>query len=378
MLISCSKMATTEQDHSGDCPDDVESVEDEETKQNGDKGFPDIGEDFNAQNAEWLALLPPAVKRRIKALKKLQLDCTKIEAEFFKEVHALECKYHQKYVPLYEKRNCIVNGQYEPTDEESQWPSDDEDELPEAIREKIKLEIDGAKKETDTEDMKGVPEFWLRAIRNISMLGEMVQPHDIPILKHLTDIKTTSREEPMGFSLEFHFSPNEYFTNSVLTKDYQMKCAPEEDEPFAFEGPEIYKCTGCTINWNKGKNVTLKTIKKKQKHKSRGTVRTVTKTVQNDSFFNFFNPPTIPEDTKAEDVDEDLRNLITSDFEIGHYIRERIVPRAIWYFTGECGDDDDEDFEEEEEEEDDDEDEGCDSDGKEGGKASKDQNCKQQ
>jgi hypothetical protein len=45
------------------------------------------------------------------------------------------------------------------------------------------------------------------------------------------------------------------------------------------------------IDWTKGKNVTLKTIKKKQKHKGRGTVRTVTKTVPNDSFFNFFTPP---------------------------------------------------------------------------------------
>ncbi len=47
----------------------------------------------------------------------------------------------------------------------------------------------------------------------------------------------------------------------------------------------------CTIDWNKGKNITVKTIKKTQKHKGRGTKRTVTKTVQNDSFFNFFNPP---------------------------------------------------------------------------------------
>lgn len=52
--------------------------------------------------------------------------------------------------------------------------------------------------------------------------------------------------------------------------------------------PCVYRCT---IDWTKGKNVTLKTIKKKQKHKGRGTVRTVTKTVPNDSFFNFFSPP---------------------------------------------------------------------------------------
>ena len=52
----------------------------------------------------------------------------------------------------------------------------------------------------------------------------------------------------------------------------------------------------CNIDWKKSKNVTVKTIKKKQKHKGRGTTRMVTKTVQNDSFFNFFSPPKVPEE----------------------------------------------------------------------------------
>lgn len=50
-------------------------------------------------------------------------------------------------------------------------------------------------------------------------------------------------------------------------------------------------CCRCTINWNQGKNVTVKVVKKVQKHKGRGTKRTVTQTVQRDSFFNFFSPP---------------------------------------------------------------------------------------
>jgi hypothetical protein len=33
-------------------------------------------------------------------------------------------------------------------------------------------------------------------------------------------------------------------------------------------------------------------------------------------------------------MEEETRALLISDFEIGHYIRERIVPRAILYFTG--------------------------------------------
>ena len=54
--------------------------------------------------------------------------------------------------------------------------------------------------------------------------------------------------------------------------------------------------------------------------------------VKNDSFFNFFAPPAIPEN--EEELDEETQELITSDFEIGHYIRERIIPRAVLFFTG--------------------------------------------
>merc|ERR1712107_796695 len=86
-----------------------------------------------------------------------------------------------------------------------------------------------------------------------------------------------------GFTLHFHFAPNQFFTNSVLTKCYEMKCEPPEDDPFSFEGPEIFKCTGCPIDWQKGKNLTVKQVKKKQKHKSKGSVRTITKQVKADS-----------------------------------------------------------------------------------------------
>jgi len=70
--------------------------------------------------------------------------------------------------------------------------------------------------------------------------------------------------------------------------------------------------------------------------------------VKNDSFFNFFDPPPLPEDPEAE-VDAETQELLTADFEIGHYIRERIIPRAVLFFTGEALEEDD--FDEEEEEE---------------------------
>ena len=56
--------------------------------------------------------LPAPVKRRLKALKKIQLESTKIEAKFYEEVHKLECKYHEMYLPLYEKRSKVTKGKF--------------------------------------------------------------------------------------------------------------------------------------------------------------------------------------------------------------------------------------------------------------------------
>lgn len=55
-------------------------------------------------------------------------------------------------------------------------------------------------------------------------------------------------------------------------------------------------------------NLTVKTIHKKQKHKSRGAVRTITKQVPADSFFNFFNPPLV-EDGEKIDIDTQSVNI---------------------------------------------------------------------
>ncbi|KAM7226126.1 hypothetical protein CapIbe_022271 [Capra ibex] len=297
----------------------------------------------------YIETLPKAVKRRINALKQLQVKCAHIEAKFYEEVHDLERKYAALYQPLFDKRREFITGDVEPTDAESEWHSENEEEDKLAGDMKTKAVI--AEKEAaaaEEPSPKGIPEFWFTIFRNVDMLSELVQEYDEPILKHLQDIKVKFSDpgQPMSFVLEFHFEPNDYFTNSVLTKTYKMKSEPDKADPFSFEGPEIVDCDGCTIDWKKGKNVTVKTIKKKQKHKGRGTVRTITKQVPNDSFFNFFSPLRASGD--GESLDEDSEFTLASDFEIGHFFRERIVPRAVLYFTGEAIEDDD-NFEEGEE-----------------------------
>jgi len=313
-------------------------------------------------NSGYIQSLPAPVKKRLKALKKIQFESTKIEAQFYQEVHLLECKYHKTFEPLYNKRSTIIKGEYEPKDEECEWPSESEDEdetaLAQEVNEKAKLTEEEKKaQEEKDKDVKGVPHFWLTIFKNVELIADMIQEPDEPALEALKDLTVTFTEkDPMSFTLHFHWAPNDFFSNEILTKTYELKCEPQEDDPFAFEGPEIIKCTGSSIDWKKGKNLTVKQVKKKQKHKSKGSIRTVTKQVKADSFFNFFDPPIVPDDPNAE-VDEDTQALLTVDFEIGHYIRERIVPRAVLFFTGEALDEES-DYDEDEEDEDDDDDDG--------------------
>uniref|UniRef100_A0A2I3H0T0 Nucleosome assembly protein 1 like 1 n=1 Tax=Nomascus leucogenys TaxID=61853 RepID=A0A2I3H0T0_NOMLE len=251
-----------------------------------------------------------------------------IEAKFYEEVHNLERKYAVLCQPLFDKQFEIINAIYKPTEEE--WGPDEEDEISEELKEKAMIEDE--KKDEEKEDSKGIPEFWLTVFKNVDLFSDMFQEHNEPILKYLKDIKVKFSDDgqPMSFVLEFHFEVNEYFINEVLTKTYSMRSEPDDSDPFYFDGPEIMGFIGL----EKRKNIILKTIKKKQKHKGRGTVSTVTKTVSNDSFFNFFAPPEVSE---SGDLDADAKTILAADFEIGHFLLECIIPGSVLYFTGEEG-----------------------------------------
>ncbi|EDW61165.1 nucleosome assembly protein 1-like 1 [Drosophila virilis] len=306
---------------------------------------------------EMVKALPVSVQNRIVVLKNLQLEHLKIEAEFFDEVYKLEKKYQLKYQPMFDKRKEIVVGNVDPSEEKPNWkepknvPTDGE--VGDGFRESLK----SIKKMP--QDAKGIPDFWLTVFRNTAMLSEMVQTHDEPAIRKLTDI-VIKYDNEHSYTLEFHFDKNEYFSNAVLTKQYFLKSTVDPEDPFAFEGPEIYKCKGCVINWEKKMNLTVKTIRKKQKHKERGAVRTIVKLVPTDSFFNFFNPPEVS--TDKDEIDDESQQILATDFEIGHFLRARIIPKAVLYYTGDIvddeDDDDEEEFENEEDEYDDDENEG--------------------
>nr|VDD17805.1 unnamed protein product [Brassica rapa] len=260
------------------------------------------------QHSDVLENLTPKIRRRVEVLREIQGKHDEIEAKFREERAALEAKYQKLYQPLYTKRYEIVNGAIEV----------------EGAQEDVKMD----QGEEKTAEEKGVPSFWLTALKNNDVISEEITERDEGALMYLKDIKWCKIEEPKGFKLEFFFDQNPYFKNTLLTKAYHMI---DEDEPL------LEKAIGTEIDWYPGKCLTQKILKKKPK-KGAKNAKPITKTEDCESFFNFFSPPQVPDDD--EDIDEDraeeLQNLMEQDYDIGSTIREKIIPHAVSWFTGEA------------------------------------------
>ncbi|GAO52823.1 hypothetical protein G7K_6890-t1 [Saitoella complicata NRRL Y-17804] len=329
------------------------------------------------RSSGYVESLPPAVRRRILGLKGIQEKHAKLEAEFQAEILELEKKFLEKYKPLYETRAKVVAGKEEATDEDvavgKEVTEDDEEEEEEEEEEE----------QTEAAKVKGIPEFWLTAMRNVLSLAEIITPADEAALGHLVDIRMSYLDTP-GFKLEFEFEENEFFTNKVLTKTYYYQ------EEAGYGGDFIYdRAEGDKIEWKEDKDLTVRVETKKQRNKNTNQTRIVKKTVPQDSFFSFFSPPTVPdyEDDEAADAASDIDERLELDYQIGEDIKEKLIPRAVDWFTGEAlafegeddleGDefDDEDDFEDDDSEE---EDEDDDEDDEEVGAGKKDQaECKQ-
>ncbi|OBZ82591.1 hypothetical protein A0J61_09357 [Choanephora cucurbitarum] len=328
--------------------------------------------------------LPASVQRRINGLKYLQSKHTELEGKFQEEVLALEKKYLELYRPLYTKRAEVVSGQYEPTEEEvaigAKVDEEDDEEEGEAEKQEKEKKMDEDEEETP---VTGIPEFWLTALKTHPQIGDTISEEDCEALKHLVDIRMTYLEKP-GFRLEFEFAENDFFTDKILTKTYHY-------QDNISGGDYVYDfAEGCEIHWKDGKDLTVTVETKKQRHKGTNKTRVVKRTVPAETFFNFFSPPTIPEDENELDEEEaeGLDAKLEADYEMGEEFKEKIIPHAVDFFTGKALEyedyDDEDDFEDDfltdEDNEDDDEDDEDDDDDDDDAQPAKGENapeCKQ-
>lgn len=313
------------------------------------------------RSSGYVESLPAPVRRRVAGLKGVQKEHSKLEAEFQEEVLELEKKYFVKFGPLYEKRAQIVNGLDEPTEEQIKAGEEDDEEN----------EGEATEKGPETSDVKGIPEFWLSAMKNQVSIAEMITDRDEAALKELTDVQMEYLEKP-GFRLIFHFAENEYFTNKSVTKTYFYQNESGYGGDFIYDHAE-----GEKIDWKAGKDLTVRIEQKKQRNKSMYSyldvrliqlilldtkqTRVVKKTVPTESFFNFFYPPKAPTDDDDDDAASDIEERLELDYQLGEDIKEKLIPRAIDWFTGEAlqfeeldEEVEEGDFEDEDDEEDDD------------------------
>ncbi|ODQ64960.1 NAP-domain-containing protein [Nadsonia fulvescens var. elongata DSM 6958] len=349
----------------------------------------------------YIESLPKAVKKRITGLKGLQRDQFELETQFQQELAQLEKKFLALYQPLYEKRSQVIKGDVEPTEQDlengklfeeerkAEFADFESDEEESRIEE---IEDEEQEQGEEQELLVGIPEFWLTALRNFPNFSESITERDEQALRNLVDIRMSYLDKP-GFRLEFEFTPNMFFTNTVLTKTYYYR------EEIAYGGDYLYShAEGDVINWTSPElNLTISIQKRKQRNKHTKQTRTIEKTLPVDSFFNFFSPPKVPvldsdqeeEDLNEEDFPEDLEERLEVDYQLGEEIKEKLIPRAVDWFTGDAlqydnmeefdGDEFEGDSDDSDEEEDDDSD--SDSDGDEGASsqagAKKETECKQ-
>lgn len=320
-------------------------------------------------------------RTKVYALKSIQKGYRDVQKEKFKEIAVLEQAFLEKSKVLMEQRRKIVCGELEPSAEtvakgveqnaskvEEIESDDDAEKKPQRKGVKVtspdevaqKNDLDAAAAKADG----GIPGFWLGAMKNCEMLEAELFERDEKALKFLTDVTVefVDGDALKGFTLTFHFAPNPFFDNAVLTKTFVMD--QDDDEP-----DTIDKMVGCAINWKSPEQKLTCVLKqKKQRHKSGGGVRVVTREEQCPSFFHFFSTVEEPQSDADEEELDEYSDRMNTDSTIGAAFRSQLIPRAVYYYNAKAieeiaeqmqamdvGDDgefeDAEDVEEEEEEE---------------------------
>ncbi|XP_034484677.1 nucleosome assembly protein 1-like 1 [Drosophila innubila] len=223
-------------------------------------------------------------KKIIGELKQLYLETINLDVKMQREIYNMEKIYEQKHNEIFEKRKKILDD--------------------------FKKQNHG-----DSTHNENVSTFWLKVLK--ASYTEFIGKEDERILSHLCDIRTKHyNDDIVKFVIEFTFDKNDYFKNRVLTKTYILNCVPDVDDPLAYDGAEIVKCEGCHIDWKQS----LNRDKKDQP-----------------SFFDFFSPPALPDDPEDPNF-SDINAILQNDFELGFYLKERVIPKAVIFFTGEIAD----------------------------------------
>lgn len=200
-------------------------------------------------------------------------------------------------------------------------------------------------------------DLYLTVFKKSPMFKELIKAHDEPILKLLKHIELSVYNDKDDFTLTFHFGENEFMEQSQIAVTVVMN-----------EQGQSTEIKSDKVNWKEGKNVTEKTITKKQKNKRTGQQRTTTKTEKQESFFTLFqNLKDDGEDEEEnenenENEEDEQPDQFGENEELFTTIKDSVIPYCTASYFGvsvpelefeDFGGEDDEDFESADSEEED-------------------------
>ena len=130
-----------------------------------------------------------------------------------------------------------------------------------------------------------IPQFWLTALENHSLFGDMIEEHDKDVLSFLKSIEVERpADDYKTYKVIFDFNENPFLVSTTLTKEITSM---DDGEVEVKSSP---------IEWKEGKNVMLTSADGAQKGGQEPKTR--------DSFFQFFGDD-------SEDAAELINMLLT-------------------------------------------------------------------
>jgi nucleosome assembly protein 1-like 1 len=282
--------------------------------------------------------MPKEIQDRFKVLHMLSDKRSKLNDEFNDACKQIEAKIRDKKKPHLAKRKEIIEGATEFGDLTLRF-DDKLAQLEKQVAAIVKTGEEENKEEettpTDVSYLKGkagIPDFWLRALKNNKMIWDQVKEKDQEIMEHLKSIDAENSENPET-------------KNDILTLKFEFNAAVSEFmEPASLEVAIEYEdehtvkeIKATEITWVEGKDPTKKKIKKKQKHKKTGETRTVVKTVDSESFFNIFQNRVAPkegEEGNDSDEQDEARDKIDQVQQLVEDIHDLLLPEALEYYLG--------------------------------------------
>jgi len=277
--------------------------------------------------------MPVALRRRVAALESLHAKFENLEEEHHARLRDLEAAFHAETAELFARRNSIVAGDEEPSDDEVN-ESAYYAEFEEAVRE-------GAFPEPAEMETSGVPAFWPTALRQ-SEIPEAIQVSDADweILDHLVSIRSEPWEpegpelselgegwemsmgEP-GFALHFNFAPNPY----LETLELSLYCNGDY---------EVMEATP-PIWVDESADPTVKLVTKKLRKKGGGVSQKKVVPKPTESFFRIFETPEysdMDDGAEEEPSTDGPMQLTQLQGEVLIRLKEDVIPRAaIHYIT---------------------------------------------